>query len=337
MLDFGKAPQMGGGKPPPPPNCGVRLALGATPGVVLGKIWSNYGELRCALRGGGLGVTLKSGAISTWCPDSAARWLGGTAPTWPPGLQSRFCSAAKKWGRLTLGSTVRGAVHCSTTGEVAAAVSFHPSVSSLCETFGEDETAIISSIKCPHMVLHTKWDPNHWKPNQKVHEIADAAMDGNEWYATDCMHGFMSRGDAGDPATSVAIEKVHGQSLFDKAPHAVRLEWPTNLGGTVRGGKLPGVETNGKRARVLFKGACASPAAPPRAALKPGPLPPQETSRRAPAPSAGDLGFCPLHGLFRMLFPFLESSSSLRHPLSQISVVFISISLSRFERDLSTA
>ena len=49
MPDFGKPPLMGGASPLHPPNFGVRQALGATPGVVLGKIWSSYGVLcvRC--------------------------------------------------------------------------------------------------------------------------------------------------------------------------------------------------------------------------------------------------------------------------------------------------
>lgn len=104
-----------------------------------------------------------------------------------------------------------GVYRCSASGEIAAGITFHPSLSMVCPKNGEDEFEIVRAIKCPQMLVHTKGDSKDWLPGAKAHKTADSVVPGNKWMNTTLRHGFMSRGDAHDPATCAAIAKYFEQ------------------------------------------------------------------------------------------------------------------------------
>ena len=101
------------------------------------------------------------------------------------------------------------AFHCAKLPGVACAVGVHPSVNM--EGFhGGNTTALYGAIRCPTMCLTAGDDPSAVKPSGELETALRS--DGSGCSSAHCFkefpemrHGWVVRGDCGDPAIQEAV------------------------------------------------------------------------------------------------------------------------------------
>jgi len=114
-----------------------------------------------------------------------------------------------------------GVLKLSSTGKVAAGISFHPSHSRLTGLYGDDESSLLKAVQCPQLFVPAGNDPESCKEGGLAQKIFNEKSIGKECQFKEfpeMQHGWVPRGDLTDPkvARDVRAALDLGSKFFAK-------------------------------------------------------------------------------------------------------------------------
>jgi len=132
----------------------------------------------------------KKTRIHGWDVSLRAKVEGQVVPWLRSQGAQKLASVGFCWGSY-------GAMKSCTLADFSCGISFHPSVDGFCKATGEDDLAVCRDIKCPHVVVVTKNEPDRWKPGGAAQAACEEVTPCKVSFKLEAemQHGFMTRGD----------------------------------------------------------------------------------------------------------------------------------------------
>lgn len=110
-------------------------------------------------------------------------------------------------------------VKAGATGRIVAGVAPHPSHPKLAKAWGEDEDTVLAAVQCPLLIMPAGDDPDSTKMGGANHRIlCERGVECEVVEFPDMKHGFLSRGDIGEPvvARDVQLAMEHAVKFLNK-------------------------------------------------------------------------------------------------------------------------